>query len=114
MTRNHNIFDIEIEKDIDCKEHHDEVIRFYCETCEAPVCILCTFNDHKEHDIAQFSDAVMKYKSNIQNLMKDCQGNLHKCESQIAMLDNCEKCIKEAETKIRDISIDMIADIRSR
>ncbi|XP_067932019.1 E3 ubiquitin-protein ligase TRIM56-like isoform X2 [Watersipora subatra] len=114
VTKDHNIFDIEIEKDIDCKEHPEEVIRFYCETCEDPVCIICTFNDHKDHDVTQFSDAVTKYKSNIQNLMNDCQSNLVKCESQIQSLEQCEKCIKQAETKIRDISIDMIADIRNR
>ena len=90
------------------------MIRFYCETCEAPVCILCTFNDHKEHDVAQFSDAVMKYKSNIENLMKDCQENLHKFQTQIETLEKCESCIKQAEAKIRDVAIDMISDIRNR
>ena len=78
------------------------------------MCIICTFNDHKEHDVAQFSDAVMKYKSNIENLMRDCKANLLKSESQIESLKQCEQCIRQAEMKIRDISIDMIADIRSR
>lgn len=114
VTRNHNIFDIEIEKDIECKEHPEEVIRFYCETCEVPVCIICTFNDHKEHEVAQFSDAVTKYKSNVENLMKDCQSNLEKFENQIDTLQQCESCIKQAEKQIRDISIDMISDIRNR
>lgn len=114
VTKSHNIFDVEIEKDIECKEHPEEVVRFYCETCEEPVCILCTFNDHKDHDVAQFSDAVEKYKANIENLMMDCQANLATYEQQIETLDKVEKCIKEAENKIHDISIDMISDIRSR
>lgn len=90
------------------------MIRFYCETCEEPVCILCTFNDHKDHDVAQFSDAVQKYKSNIENLMQSCQENLHGLEEQIEVLTKCEMCIKEAEAKIHDVSIDMISDIRNR
>lgn len=89
-------------------------MRFYCESCEEPVCILCTFNDHKDHEIAQFSEAVEKYKSNIENLLKDCEGTLSKYEGQLETLGNCEQCIKDAISKIHDISIDMIADIRAR
>lgn len=114
MTQGHNIFDIEIEKEIECKEHSDEVVRFYCETCETAICILCTFNDHREHDVAQFSDAVLKYKSNIENLLYNCQNKLEQFDSQLAVIKKCDDCIKGAEQKIRDVSIDMIADIRNR
>ncbi len=47
VTSGHSIFDVEIEKDIECKEHEDEVVRFYCEPCETCICVLCTFNEHK-------------------------------------------------------------------
>ena len=47
MTAGHSIFDVEIEKDIECKEHAEEVVRFYCEPCETCICVLCTFNEHK-------------------------------------------------------------------
>ena len=58
MTAGHSIFDVEIEKDIECKEHQDEVVsvsrtlrvkllllvRFYCESCETYVymCVVST------------------------------------------------------------------------
>jgi len=57
---------------------------------------------------------VKKYKSNIENLTRDCKSNLEKFEKQIEIVSSCEECIKTAETKIRDVSIDMIADIRNR
>ena len=44
-------------------EHSDEVVRFYCEPCETCICVLCTFNEHKDHEITQFGDAVVKYKA---------------------------------------------------
>ncbi|ELU12702.1 hypothetical protein CAPTEDRAFT_129838, partial [Capitella teleta] len=49
VTEKHSIFDIEVEKDIKCKVHDDEVVRFYCEPCEMCICILCTFQEHKGH-----------------------------------------------------------------
>ena len=97
VTKNHNIFDIEIEKEIECKEHSDEVVRFYCESCETAICILCTFNDHKDHDVAQFSDAVQKYKGNIENLLMSCKTKLEKFDQQLETVSKCESIIRAAE-----------------
>ena len=73
VTSGHSLFDVETEKDIECREHRDEAVRFYCEPCDMCICILCTFNEHRDHDIAQFSDAVGKYKDSIRALLSDCQ-----------------------------------------
>lgn len=73
VTSGHSLFDVETEKDIECREHRDEAVRFYCEPCSMCICILCTFNEHRDHEIAQFSDAVGKYKENIRALLADCQ-----------------------------------------
>ena len=56
VTRNHDIFDVQIEKDIECKEHPEEVVRYYCEECETCVCVLCTFNEHKDHEVGYHGD----------------------------------------------------------
>lgn len=90
------------------------MVRFYCESCETAICVLCTFNDHKTHDVAQFSDAVQKYKGNIENLLVDCKGKLTQFDKQLEIVNKCEATIREAEQKIRNITIDMIAEIRNR
>lgn len=114
VTKNHNIFDVEIEKEIECKEHSDEVVRFYCESCETAICIICTFNDHKDHDVSQFSEAVQKYKGNIENLLMNCKGKLQKFDDQLEAVTKVGEIIRAAEQKIRDVTIDMIAEIRNR
>ena len=114
VTKNHSIFDVDIEKDIECKEHSDEVVRFYCEPCEACICVLCTFNEHKDHEITQFSDAVVKYKETIQNLLDNCKKKIVTYDNQLTSLTACEGVIKTAEQKIRDTAIQMIADIRAK
>ena len=114
VTANHSIFDIEIEKDIECKEHQDEVVRFYCEVCETCICVLCTFNEHKDHEITQFKDAVAKYKENIQQLLKKCEGKITVFDSHLEQLNRCEENIKEAEERIHATAIQYIAEIRNR
>ncbi|XP_013402623.1 E3 ubiquitin-protein ligase TRIM56 isoform X2 [Lingula anatina] len=114
VTKNHSIFDVEIEKDVECKDHPEEVVRFYCEPCETCVCVLCTFNEHKDHDISNFSDAVMTYKDSIQKLLNGCKDKLDKHEQQLDTLAKADKSLKQAEQKIRDVSIQFISEIRTR
>ena len=42
VTASHSYID-PAEKDIACKVHEEEVVRFYCEPCETCICVLCTF-----------------------------------------------------------------------
>ncbi|PVD33106.1 hypothetical protein C0Q70_08555 [Pomacea canaliculata] len=114
VTKDHSLFDCEIEKDIECKEHQDEVVRFFCEPCETCICVLCTFNEHKDHEITQFSEAVCKYKEDIQELLRSCKSKIEIYDTQLALLSRCELIIKEAEQRIHDVAIQFIADIRSR
>lgn len=114
VTKNHSIFDCEIEKDIECKEHKEEAVRFYCEPCETCICVLCTFNEHKDHEVTSFTDAVIKYKENIQYLLDSCKSKIDLYDSQLVTLGKCESLIKAAEQKIRDTAIQFIADVRAR
>ena len=114
VTANHSIFDIEIEKDIECKIHEDEVVRFYCEPCETCICVLCTFNEHKDHEITQFGEAVEKYKDNIQTMLDACKDKIGDFDNQIESLNKVEDVIKAAEQKIHDTAIQFIADIRNK
>ncbi len=114
VTSNHSLFDVEIEKDIECKEHQDEVVRFYCEPCETCICVLCTFNEHKDHEITQFGEAVAKYKDNIQAMLDSCKEKINKYDTQIDSLNAVEEIIKEAEQNVHDCAIKFISDIRTR
>lgn len=114
VTKNHSIFDVEIEKDIECKEHAEEVVRFYCEPCETCICVLCTFNEHKEHEITQFGEAVSKYKGNIQRRLDGCKTKVAKFDSQIEALNKAEDVIQSTEQLIHETAIKFISEIRSR
>ncbi|KAK3589153.1 hypothetical protein CHS0354_017121 [Potamilus streckersoni] len=114
VTKNHSIFDVDIEKDIECKEHKEEAVRFYCEKCETCICVLCTFNEHKDHEITQFNDAVIKYKETIQNLLDNCKEKIVLYDEQLTTLTKCDSLIKAAEQSIRDSAIQFISDVRNR
>ena len=114
VTSSHSIFDVEIEKDIECKEHAEEVVRFYCEPCETCICVLCTFNEHKDHEITQFKEAVCKYKENITGLLRKCEKKIVHFDEHLTSLNDVEKNVKEVEQQIHDTAIQFIQEIRNR
>lgn len=91
-----------------------EVVRFYCEPCEMCVCILCTFNEHKDHEVSQFADAVALYKSNMQALLEECKEKSEKFDNHITALNDCEAVIKQAEQSIHDTALEFISQLRTR
>jgi len=113
VTSNHNIFDVGIEKDIQCKEHADEVVRFYCETCDTCICVLCTFNEHADHEIKQFGEAVPKYRNHIQDMLCNCKNKIEKFDSQLVSLNKAEEIIKETEQLIHNTAVKFISDIKT-
>lgn len=114
VTKFHSLFDVEIEKDIECKEHKEEVVRFYCEPCQTCICVLCTFNEHKDHEITNFADAVTKYKDSIQRLLQACKDRINIYDTQIETLARCDGLIKEAEQRVHDVAIAFIAEVRTK
>ncbi len=59
VTQAHSVFDLDImNKDIACKAHVDDVVRYYCESCEVCICVVCTFHEHKTHNVYSFSDSL--------------------------------------------------------
>ena len=92
----------------------NEVVRFYCEPCDACVCVMCTFNEHKDHNLMQFAEAVLKYRDNIGQLISQCRDKVAKFEAQLESLNECEEIIKTVEQKVHDKAIEYIQDIRNR
>jgi hypothetical protein len=114
VTKGHSIFDVEIEKDIECKEHSEEVIRFYCEPCETCICVLCTFNEHKDHEISQFSEAVIKYKETIQTLLGNCKLKIIAYDTRMSTLSKCDNVIETVEKSIKDSANQFVSEIRAK
>ena len=72
--------------------HQDEVVRFYCEPCQTCVCVLCTFNEHRDHAISQFQDVAVKYKANIEDLLASCKTKIQVLETQLESVNALVTC----------------------
>ncbi|XP_067675990.1 uncharacterized protein [Haliotis asinina] len=113
VTQKHSLIDIEGEKDIECKSHPEEIVRFYCEPCEKCICVVCTFQDHRDHDVCCFSEGFEKYKVTLDTLLQQCKGRMGETGQRLKVIEKYETVIKEIRERIRDLAISYISKVRS-
>ena len=112
VTQAHSVFDLDVSKDIACKTHMDEVVRYYCESCEMCICVVCTFHEHKTHDVFSFSESLERCTLSLQPLVARCRERVEEARRQLDIIHKCEKEMKLVEEQIRDSIIESMADIR--
>ncbi|XP_077985238.1 E3 ubiquitin-protein ligase TRIM45-like [Glandiceps talaboti] len=56
------------EQTVNCSVHEDNKVKFYCDTCQVPVCVECTVVDHRvpEHAHRNLKDAASEYRKQLE------------------------------------------------
>jgi len=114
ITASHNMFDIDIEKDIGCKIHPEEMVKYFCENCETCVCVLCTFQEHADHELLSFQEGVTKYRGDMYRLLNKCKSMINGYTKIAEALQKTEDIIKITEKEIKDTSHAFVAAIRAK
>ncbi|XP_076351919.1 protein meiotic P26-like [Tachypleus tridentatus] len=79
-----------LHKIINCPKHVGEAMKFYCHTCEVPICNDCIVTDHKQcdHHYERISDVELKQREEIENLVKESEEKITFCEIASSTLQN--------------------------
>ncbi|XP_072041841.1 E3 ubiquitin-protein ligase TRIM71-like [Amphiura filiformis] len=86
LTKNHSVLSlvelktgkvslIKKTKKEHCKEHTDQVLWFYCKTCDVPICRDCTVVEHPtgSHELVKLDTATTGQREEIQGLVAKCK-----------------------------------------
>lgn len=114
ITANHSIYELEIEKDIMCKQHPNEQVRFYCEACEMCVCVPCTYTEHRDHDLVDFKEGITHHKDKIEENLKRCRFKISELRSRCEQLRQCETRMIYAQNEIHNVALKFVESIRER
>ena len=74
-----------------CRLHRGETIKYYCETCNSPICLPCTFLDHKGHNIEEIKDVRSSFSADMAELVmhsKDSIIQLNASRTELVELEN--------------------------
>ena len=104
MTEHHSLVDVDVEeKDIACRTHDGELIRFYCEPCGACICVVCAFQQpHHDHDVSTFSEAISRHRHALDDLLARCRDRADQLRSQLQLTARWVVDVRNAEQQVRD------------
>ena len=74
-----------------CRIHRGETIKYYCVSCNSPICLPCTFLDHKAHEIKEIKDVRSNFTADMAELVlhsKDGLIQLTQSKADLVELEN--------------------------
>ncbi|KAL8624966.1 hypothetical protein ACOMHN_039853 [Nucella lapillus] len=114
VTQDHSLIDLEGQKDIECKAHPEETVRFYCERCEECICVVCTFQEHKDHEVCSFNEGLATHKAALEGLLARSRERLGDLGRRLKVVEQVETLSKELKERIRDLAISYTSQVRAR
>ncbi|CAL8086704.1 unnamed protein product [Calicophoron daubneyi] len=114
VTKDHATFDLQSGKDIECKEHTGEPVRFYCENCSACICVLCTFNEHREHEVTSFGEAVANLRAEISCGVENATQRIVDSQARLESVNEVADFIHNLEQQIRETAEQFVEVIQKQ
>lgn len=102
MTSEHSLVDVEVEdKDVVCKSHDGEIIRYYCEQCSMCICVVCAFESpHRGHEVLTFAAALSRHGHSLDTLVNSCQTKITTMRQQLERIRQFEAEINRVEEQV--------------
>ncbi|XP_012215077.1 B-box type zinc finger protein ncl-1 [Linepithema humile] len=96
---------IPIHKPIFCECHPAETMKFYCHTCQEPICNECLLVEHKapEHQYERLTDAEPRQKEELVNLMTESKTKITECDQVSMQLENALSELQVQHDQAKDL-----------
>ena len=86
------------------EDHNKEELKYFCKTCEMPVCQICVTLDHGGHNMKLIKEEVEIQKSEMRSLLEKQRRNLQAKMKTVNQLDvEFAKLMQQAEDVKRDV-----------
>ena len=69
-----------------CKQHSNENVKYYCQTCSTAVCTLCVLDKHSDHDTGELTEWIMYFRDNLGQMYQQARSHVQHRYNKIAQL----------------------------
>ncbi|XP_046834478.1 B-box type zinc finger protein ncl-1-like isoform X1 [Vespa crabro] len=99
---------IPIHKPIFCEYHPAENMKFYCYTCQEPICNECLLVEHKapDHHYERLADAEPREKEELLSLMSESKAKIKDCDQVTTQLENALSELQMQRDQAKDLIIE--------
>ena len=85
-----------------CTQHHDENLKFYCETCEVLVCRDCIVLEHKDHQYNRIEKVAEKEKADLHSTFSDAEAAKGTLEDALAQGEKVAQCVQARQKTVNE------------
>ena len=105
VTAEHSLVDVEVEdKDVLCRTHPGELVRFYCEQCSSCICVVCAFEaPHRGHEVLSFPSALARHGHSLDTLVSSCKDRITHLRVAVEEAKRLDKEVSLAEEQVRSL-----------
>ena len=97
-----------------CKKHPTEQIKFYCQSCKMPSCVICSITNHNSHKTSEMEETAKEFKEGFRiyiddvsviakNLKERSETASEQAESYIHTVEKVEKEIIKRSEEIKTL-----------
>lgn len=99
-----NTESVTIHKPLYCSVHSTENLKYFCYSCETPVCNECLIVDHKggEHRYEIISEAEKHMRTEVEQLLQDTRGKVDYCDAENTKLETSLQELQQQHDVARD------------
>ncbi|XP_028306400.1 E3 ubiquitin-protein ligase TRIM16-like [Gouania willdenowi] len=90
---------------------HDEVIKMFCRTDQQCICILCSTEEHKDHNIVSAAAERTEKQRELQESLADIHKNIRDREKDVELLKEKEKTINLSADQTVEHSEEMFTEL---
>ncbi|ESO03259.1 hypothetical protein HELRODRAFT_191975 [Helobdella robusta] len=120
LFNNHKVISLPTKNssDFPCKYHPNEIIKYFCKSCDTVACTLCLLDQHNNHNAIEIKQMINEQLSDINFLMAGVNEKKDELMKELEILEpitkNCSKSIDEAEKLIRSRSETIIREVKNK
>lgn len=99
-----NTESVTIHKPLYCSVHATENLKYFCYSCETPVCNECLIVDHKgtEHRYEIISEAEKHMRTEVEKLLQDTRSKVDHCDAENTKLETSLQELQQQHDSARD------------
>ncbi|XP_063992247.1 brain tumor protein isoform X1 [Diachasmimorpha longicaudata] len=106
---------VPIHKPIFCQFHPSENMKFYCYTCQEPICNECLVVQHKapDHQYERLNDAESREKEELVNLMSESKSKMGECKRASSQLENALSELQSQHDQAKDLITETVQSYKA-
>ncbi|XP_051903047.1 tripartite motif-containing protein 3-like isoform X2 [Hippocampus zosterae] len=82
-------------KPLGCPNHEEEVMEFYCDSCETAMCLECTEGEHRKHVTVPLRDVVEQHKAALRTQLDAIRGRLPQLTAAVELVTDISRQLSE-------------------